>query len=109
MRSVTFQRCLRVLDDEGRFAPRFDAADTTVIEADSVIWSVGQVPDLSFLDPDGDVRVDERGLIRCDPDVLCTTAPDVFVAGDVAYGTKLLIDAVASGSSEKSSKISSIW
>ncbi len=99
VRSVTFQKCLRVLDDQGRFAPQFDADDKTVIEADSVIWSVGQVPDLSFIDPDGDVRVTERGLIECDPDILTTTARDVFVAGDVAYGTKLLIDAVASGKS----------
>jgi formate dehydrogenase beta subunit len=97
VRSVTFQRCERVFDEHGRFAPRFNSEDVTVLEAETVIWSVGQVPDLSFLDPGGDVRIDESGLIRCDPDALRTTAPDVFVAGDVAYGTRLLIDAVASG------------
>jgi NADPH-dependent glutamate synthase beta subunit-like oxidoreductase len=97
IRSVRFQRCVRVFDESGRFAPLFDADDLSILEADTVIWSVGQVPDLSFLDPEGDVRLDERGRIQCDPDALRTTAPDVFVAGDVAYGTRLLIDAVGSG------------
>ena len=36
-------------------------------------------------------------MIECDADALTTSAPDVFVAGDVAHGARLLIDAVASG------------
>jgi ferredoxin len=32
-----------------------------------------------------------------DPKTLATTAPGVFVAGDLAHGTRLIIDAVASG------------
>jgi ferredoxin len=32
-----------------------------------------------------------------DPETLMTTGPGVFVAGDLAHGTRLLIDAVASG------------
>ena len=35
--------------------------------------------------------------LKVDPDTLATTAPGVFVAGDLAHGTRLLIDAVASG------------
>ena len=27
-------------------------------------------------------------MIRCDPETLATTAPDVFLAGDVAYGPR---------------------
>lgn len=37
------------------------------------------------------------GWPRVDPQTLATTAPGVFVAGDLAHGTRLLIDAVASG------------
>ena len=39
----------------------------------------------------------ERGYIACDPETGKTNASDVFVAGDLAYGPKLLIHAVASG------------
>ncbi len=94
---VVFERCLRVFNAEGRFAPGFDHADLTTIPADTVIWSIGQQPDLSFIDPDGDVKLTARGLLQCDPQTFETTAPDVFVAGDIAYGPRLLIDAVASG------------
>jgi len=94
---VTFKRCLSVFDADRRFAPRFDEADRTTIEADTVLWAVGQQPDLSFVQPDGDLKLNERRLIECDPKTLRTSAPDVFLAGDIAYGPRLLIDAVASG------------
>lgn len=97
VRAVTFKRCLGVFDDKGRFAPRFDEADTTTIEADTVIWAIGQRPDISFIDDNCGVTLNERGNIENDPTTLATSAPDVFLAGDIAYGTRLLIDAVASG------------
>jgi ferredoxin len=37
------------------------------------------------------------GWPKIDPRTLATTAPGVFAAGDLAHGTRLLIDAVASG------------
>jgi ferredoxin len=37
--------------------------------------------------------------LKVDPSTLQTTADGVFVAGDLAHGTRLLIDAVASGKS----------
>jgi len=37
------------------------------------------------------------GWPKVDKETLATTAPGVFVAGDLAHGTRLLIDAVASG------------
>ncbi len=94
---VSFKRCLSVFGADGKFAPRFDETDITTIEADTVVFAVGQQPDISFLDPKGDIKLTERGMIDCNADTLRTTAPDVFVAGDIAYGPRLLIDAVASG------------
>jgi ferredoxin len=38
-----------------------------------------------------------NGWPVADPATLRSSAPDVFVAGDLAHGTRLLIDAVASG------------
>jgi NADPH-dependent glutamate synthase beta subunit-like oxidoreductase len=42
-------RCVSVFDADGRFNPRFAPDSETVITADSIILSVGQVSDLSFL------------------------------------------------------------
>jgi ferredoxin len=97
VQAVKFKRCLGVFDDRKRFAPRFDERDVTTIEADTVIIAIGQRPDLSFIARGSDVRVSERGAIECDPQTLRTSAPDVFVAGDIAHGPRLLIDAIASG------------
>ncbi|MDP6445226.1 MAG: FAD-dependent oxidoreductase [Pirellulaceae bacterium] len=97
VRGVAFQRCLRVFDENGRFAPLFDETDITVIDAETVLWGIGQQPDLTFVDEQDDVDRDQRGLIPCDEDTLRTSAADVFLAGDIAYGPRLLIDAVASG------------
>ncbi|MCP4249707.1 MAG: FAD-dependent oxidoreductase [bacterium] len=97
VQAVRFQRVLRVFDENGRFAPVFDETDTETIPADTVVWAIGQLPDLSLIDDGGDVRKTDRGWIECDADELTTSAPDVFVAGDIAHGARLLIDAVASG------------
>jgi NADPH-dependent glutamate synthase beta subunit-like oxidoreductase len=94
---VVLKRCLRVYDDQRRFAPLFDETRRTV-PCDTVLLSVGQAPVTSFLEDGGDdVQMGRPGWPRVDPATLATTAPGVFVAGDLAHGTRLLIDAVASG------------
>jgi NADPH-dependent glutamate synthase beta subunit-like oxidoreductase len=95
--AVEFQRVLRVFDENRRFAPQFDETQTTVIEADTVILTIGQQPDLTFVPEDGDIHRTDRGMLECDAARNTTSAPDVFVAGDIAYGPRLLIHAVASG------------
>jgi NADPH-dependent glutamate synthase beta subunit-like oxidoreductase len=97
VRGVVFQRCKCVFDDAGRFAPQFDETDLTTLPADRVIWAIGQRPDLSFMATAGDIQMTERGLPTYDPVTMRTSAANVFLAGDIAYGPRLLIDAVASG------------
>jgi formate dehydrogenase (NADP+) beta subunit len=95
---VLLRRCLRVYDDERRFAPVFDDGARELVACDTVLIAAGQAPDLGFL-ADGGTDVEEMrpGWPRVDGGTLRTTAPGVFVAGDLAHGTRLLIDAVASG------------
>lgn len=95
--AVKFKRCLSVFDQGGRFAPKFDDNDVTTIAADTVVWAIGQQSDISFIEPESKIDRDDRGNIKCDSETLVTTAPDVFLAGDIACGPMLLIDAVASG------------
>jgi NADPH-dependent glutamate synthase beta subunit-like oxidoreductase len=94
---VLFRRCLHVYDEQRRFAPVFDDDEREVISCDTVLIAAGQSPDLGFL-ADGGTDVEEfrPGWPRVDPTTLQTTAAGVFVAGDLAHGTRLLIDAVAS-------------
>ena len=67
------------------------------IEADACILAIGQKPDLSFLTPDDGVELTPGGTIRVDPATLATSAPGVFAGGDVAFGPRNLIEAVANG------------
>jgi len=95
---VRFQKCLRVFDEQKRFSPKFDANEVTDIPCDNVLISIGQDYDLKFLDADRDqLKMTGRGSVECDPETGATSAPDVYVAGDLVYGPKLLIHAVASG------------
>ena len=95
---VVFRRCLRVYDEARRFNPVFDDNDRCTVACDTVLIAAGQATDLSFLRDGGtDVAEFRPGWPKVDPETLATTAPGVFVAGDLAHGTRLLIDAVASG------------
>ena len=87
--------CTSVFDENNRFNPKFDDTQIEDIEADSVIFAIGQTSDLSFLDAKDGVEV-ERGLIKVNRETYQTSAPDVFACGDIAHGPRLFIDAIAS-------------
>ena len=87
--------CTAVFDENRRFNPKFNESNQESIEADTVIFSIGQSSDLSFLQP-GDGVESVRGLIKVDPETYQTTAPDVFACGDIAHGPRLFIHAIRS-------------
>ncbi|MCW5976463.1 MAG: FAD-dependent oxidoreductase [Bryobacteraceae bacterium] len=88
-------RCVNVFDSGGRFNPQFDESDVEDIEADTILFAIGQTSDLSFLDPADGIETN-RGLIKVNPETYQTTAPDVFACGDIAHGPRLFINAIAS-------------
>ena len=95
---VTFRRCVRVYDDQRRFAPVYDDDERRTVPCDTVLLATGQATDLGFLADGGADIVEARpGWPKIDPVTLATTGEGVFVAGDLAHGTRLLIHAVASG------------
>jgi NADPH-dependent glutamate synthase beta subunit-like oxidoreductase len=94
---VTFRKCLRVYDENKRFAPVFDDAVQNMVPCDTVLLAVGQSPAVGFVEEGSGVEFFRPGWPKVDPSTLATTAPGVFVAGDLAHGTRLVIDAVASG------------
>jgi formate dehydrogenase (NADP+) beta subunit len=94
---VELRRVLSVFDEAGRFAPTYDDSDLVRLAADSCILAIGQRPDLSFLRDEDGVELTPAGTIRVDPATLATSAPGIFAGGDVAFGPRNLIEAVANG------------
>ena len=88
-------KCNRVFDENGKFNPALDESQVEDLEADTILFAIGQTSDLSFLSP-GDGVETARGLIKVNPETYQTTAPDVFACGDIAHGPRLFIHAVAS-------------
>jgi ferredoxin len=97
LRRVELRKVLSVFDENGRFAPTYDDSDVVGIDADACILAIGQKPDLAFLTLADDVGLTPGGTIRVDAATLATTAPGVFAGGDVAFGPRNLIEAVANG------------
>jgi NAD-dependent dihydropyrimidine dehydrogenase PreA subunit len=89
------RRCLTVFDENGRFNPVF-SEEEKIIPCNSVILAIGQQADLSFLSGDHGVQITPRGILKIDAD-LATTLPGVFAGGDVAFGPRVLVEAVANG------------
>jgi formate dehydrogenase beta subunit len=86
-----------VFDSNGRFAPVYRDDDVVTVEADACILAIGQHADLSFLHPDDGVALTPMGTIGVDRVTLATSAPGVFAGGDVAFGPRNLIEAIANG------------
>ncbi len=86
-----------VFDEEGRFNPKFKPGTEEIWECDTLILAIGQMADLGALGGADDIEISPRGLVKVNPENGQTTAPDVFAGGDVAYGPRLIIDAVRHG------------
>jgi len=68
-----------------------------VLSADTIIFAIGQSPDLDTLLAGTDIEVTKRGTIAVDPETLQTSRPGVFAGGDAVTGTAWVIDAIAAG------------
>ena len=97
LKAVEFIGVKRTYDDNGRFNPVYDPDFNETFEADSVILAIGQQADLSFLTSEDHVELTPQGTIKVDPQTLATSAAGLFAGGDVAFGPRNLIEAVANG------------
>jgi formate dehydrogenase (NADP+) beta subunit len=87
----------RAFDERGRFNPQLVPNTEKVWECDSIIVSIGQTGELTWVKPEDGVEVTPRGTLAVDKETLMTTAPGVFAGGDIAFGPRLIINAVADG------------
>ena len=90
-------RCLSVFDQEGDFKPRFDPDQVRKLDCDSLIISIGQAVDLSFLSEEEGLERAVWGTLKVDPNRLATNLPGVFAGGDFTTGPTFVIRAIASG------------
>ncbi|MDO8678163.1 MAG: FAD-dependent oxidoreductase [Acidobacteriota bacterium] len=97
LEKVELRGVTSVFDANGRFAPVYDDAVVDAIDADACILAIGQKADLSFLKAEDGVALMAGGTIQIDPSTLATSAAGVYAGGDVAFGPRNLIDAVANG------------
>lgn len=97
VKAVEFMGVKRTYDEDGRFNPVYDNEISETFEADSIILAIGQQADLSFLKPEDRVELTPQGTIKVDRETLATSAPGLFAGGDVAFGPRNLIEAVANG------------
>lgn len=97
LEAVELRGVRSVFDASGRFAPDYDDAIADVLGADACVLAIGQQADLSFLTGADRIELTRGGTIKIDPTTLSTSAPGIYAGGDVAFGPRNLIDAVANG------------
>ncbi len=86
-----------IKDEQGRFNPKYISGSERIIDADSIIVSIGQAPDLDFIQSADNIEMTPRGTLQLDPETLATTAPGVYAGGDLAFGPRIAITAIADG------------
>lgn len=88
VKEIVTKRCLALFDENGRFSPKFDMENETVLKADSLIFAIGQGVDFSFLN-NKEIEIDNLTLKD-------KKNKKLFFAGDCAKGG-IVVKAMAEG------------
>ena len=94
---IVFKKCLRVQDENGRFAPEYDENDIVSVPCRHIIFSVGQAIDWGYISDGMQLELRPNGTAIANRLTYQTSVPDIFVGGDVYTGPKFAIDAIAAG------------
>jgi heterodisulfide reductase subunit A-like polyferredoxin/coenzyme F420-reducing hydrogenase delta subunit len=84
-------------DSSGRRRPVIVDGSEFTLHTDSVIFAIGQIPDLENLNLDDRLEFSRRGTFIVDPDSGATNLEGVYVGGDAVTGPATVIDAIKSG------------
>jgi len=97
---VTGVNCLDVrsfeFDSEGRLQLETIKGSEHILPADTVIFAIGQVPELELIEGVSDIKTIRR-RIEVDSTSLATGKEGVFAAADVVTGTTSIVEAIAAG------------
>ena len=94
---LELKRCITPWDETGRFEPRYDESEKSVVKAQNILMATGQNADLSFLDEKYRLQLNQRGLIDVSEGTRMTSREGIFAAGDATTGPATVIGAIADG------------
>jgi len=98
---VVGMECVRMelgkLDASGRRRPVPVEGTEFVVEADLIVPSISQRPDIAFLGDDHGLDISRWESFEIDERSMQTNVPDVFAGGDDVTGPSTVIEAIAAG------------
>lgn len=95
--SIVFKKCVKVYDENKKFAPVYDENDTLELPAGKVVFAIGQSIVWGNLLDGTNVKFWHGNYPIADKLTYQTDDPDIFVGGDVFTGPRFVIDAIAQG------------
>ncbi len=100
VQGIELMACTDLFDERGRFAPTYDETKKLRLEADTLIFAIGQEAEIDAARQDNLAL--EGGRLRVNGQTMSTSAPGVFagglfLAGEIFTGPTLAVAAAASG------------
>lgn len=89
------KKCLGLFDENGNFSPSY-SEEKMDLEADTIIFAIGQGVDSSF-DANKSLEINPNGTIKNDFITGQSNIDNVFIAGDVSGTGFLAVEAMAEG------------
>ncbi len=84
------------LDASGRRNPVAIPGTEYKVPLDTLIITIGDVPDIDFISQMG-IEITDKGTVKYDRETLLTSKPGVFAGGDVTTGPNTVVQAIAAG------------
>jgi formate dehydrogenase beta subunit len=104
---VSGVECLDVksfsFDKQGKLSVECVEASEHILPADTVIFAIGQLPELGLVEGMSAIKTSKRRTLEVDEATLATGQAGVFAAGDAVTGTASVIEAIAAGRKAASS------
>lgn len=95
---IVFKKCTRTIDPETeKFAPEYDENETVEVQADKIVFAIGQTIEWGNLLDGSKVEFWHGNYPVADKLTYQTAEDDIFVGGDVYTGPRFVIDAIAAG------------
>lgn len=95
--SIIFKKCVSVMDENGKFNPKYDENETMEVPAENIIFAIGQAIVWGDLLKGSQVTYWKNGYPVADKLTYQTADEDIFVGGDVFTGPRFVIDAINQG------------
>jgi len=97
IKGLKVKKCLSVLDEDGRFNPKFDEEDIEVIPGNQIYVAIGQMANHLYFTGELEEKVEiVRGKIKIDSVGQVEGVPWLFAGGDITKGPDI-INGVADG------------